>query len=1144
MVGESDVIDTRPNIKCGLWTCVLILAFLVNPFMRNAWCQVAHPTYKITFLDSNNAPIEGVSVWGNKGLADSSIPRTSNSDGVFSFSPTDIDDPATENNDYDVAFSKELDTGGGYIFDRPELKLRHCGKAECAYTIKGTRSSTRINAVIGVYVTNDAETQSLFPVGAPSLETCPNEPKYTDKNGYVVFSYVRHVASDGSAIPCNDKDSDPENDHIPIIPLDPAGFACDFQSPILACGDVGSVQTHTIQASCREAEKTPVSSTAVNYTFNIRKLDGTLLDHPAMHISDGLTATHLSSGTYEVNAPRTDKTFNVIPVKANDGGYYFYPSELFVRPDSCPNNQCDIWAIQQNGKIGAIMHWYAKASSYKAYPGIEVSVSNLPLCPRVKKRITDRNGGVQFPTRFRPVACSDDDSNPDNNFMQIHPSANGCTFQHNNTHPFKACQNSSHQISGAFTANCELNGDFDGDGQTDSASRDVTNNSWSVATSSGVSFSGGAWDSNTIWVDLRVADFDKNGYDDILGRSLDTGKWLLSMSDGRRLVHHHWGGWTAKLSWHDVLIGNFDNDPAGLPDIAARVAESGDWWIAENKYHAGCSQTKTCTVNKYWNTWSSLVQWTDVSTGDFNGDGLPDIVGRIADWGYWWVALNNGDRFRNESWGRWSEKVTWMDVRVGEFTGDDYDDIIGRAAELSNNNAWWMAVSNGSRFLNSHVSSTTNSRYLAVAQYRTPGDQNSELTGLSIMRQGPSGGYETTLLDLTKDEYRWINLFPFATPSIDFQLKAIDLTDRTVTLTSRFKNYTYDLETGNLLEAWRGDMGHGYMHHAAFEYNSSTRELSGATSEYLSKFDERLSYSFHEYNAHRQLERKTSGYCIKDSYVNMGKTFLTFHQHNLHPTEADRIAHWYYQPANIRDQYQQFERTIDIPMPWFGTFEEITSYFKTILPLLSPYPSSIRVTDYNTLAEPRVKVHYSEKRYYEDPNTLKSNQETVYSGEDSYSTQLTMYREDGTKSAFENSHKSVNGYEYEEIYSYDQEEKLTEHYLRTRQNGEPLWNYSPVSLSISEVTAPSGNRMRVEVTVRGTIRISNLDNEEATPIEAPVDIPSSWLAPFASKEAMSSAFSVSTDQNDNRYLRVVYTDSNSGETAVFKISLDDGTIAE
>jgi hypothetical protein len=51
--------------------------------------------------------------------------------------------------------------------------------------------------------------------------------------------------------------------------------------------------------------------------------------------------------------------------------------------------------------------------------------------------------------------------------------------------------------------------------------------------------------------------------------------------------------------------------------------------------------------------------------GDFNNDGRIDLAGRVAETGQWWVAVSNGSQFANQLWTTWSMAVTWAVAPFG-----------------------------------------------------------------------------------------------------------------------------------------------------------------------------------------------------------------------------------------------------------------------------------------------------------------------------------------------------------------------------------------------------------------------------------------------------------------------------------------------
>jgi uncharacterized delta-60 repeat protein len=149
-----------------------------------------------------------------------------------------------------------------------------------------------------------------------------------------------------------------------------------------------------------------------------------------------------------------------------------------------------------------------------------------------------------------------------------------------------------------------------------------------------------------------------------------------------------WGSWSPSVNWTNVQTGDFDGD--GKADVIGRDPATGQWWVGLST-GSGFNTTM-------WGKWSPAVTWVDVKVGDFNGDGKADIAGRVQGTGQWWVSLSTGSSFTNSLWTTWSTGVHWVDVQVGDFTGDGKADLVGRAKETGQ---WWVAQSTGNSFTNS-----------------------------------------------------------------------------------------------------------------------------------------------------------------------------------------------------------------------------------------------------------------------------------------------------------------------------------------------------------------------------------------------------------------------------------------------------------
>ncbi len=170
---------------------------------------------------------------------------------------------------------------------------------------------------------------------------------------------------------------------------------------------------------------------------------------------------------------------------------------------------------------------------------------------------------------------------------------------------------------------------------------------------------------------------------DVVGRTA-SGYWWMSTNTGASGLSSPTiaGHWSPLAGWRDIQFGDFDGN--GLKDVVGRTS-GGVWWVGFNG--GGVFQ------NKYMGFWSERVGWQDVGVGDFNGDGRADIVGRTAN-GAWYVAQSVGTTFLTTRWAGWSSAAGWHDVQIGDFDGDGRDDIAAR----NKFGSWWVGRSTGSSF--------------------------------------------------------------------------------------------------------------------------------------------------------------------------------------------------------------------------------------------------------------------------------------------------------------------------------------------------------------------------------------------------------------------------------------------------------------
>jgi len=261
-------------------------------------------------------------------------------------------------------------------------------------------------------------------------------------------------------------------------------------------------------------------------------------------------------------------------------------------------------------------------------------------------------------------------------------------------------------------------GDFNGDGLTDLASRD-SSGAWTATLTSGTPGSRPSqvpmttWTTALTWHDIMVSDFNRDGRDEIAGRASNGSWWMLTSDEGATFFNQRIGHWSTHVTWEGVVAGQFFAD--GYPDTPQQIAgrtHTGSWYLMQPP--AG--------GNGLWNNvlmtrWSSAVEWNDTLAGDMYGIGSDQIVAR-SDRGQWWSLhhVANGS-WQSTSIGNWSPSADWQHVQAGFFADASSQSIVG----LAGNTVWLLDIANPTQ-----QSATTSIGSLPVNRTRTISSRVSE----------------------------------------------------------------------------------------------------------------------------------------------------------------------------------------------------------------------------------------------------------------------------------------------------------------------------------------------------------------------------------------------------------------------------------
>lgn len=238
-------------------------------------------------------------------------------------------------------------------------------------------------------------------------------------------------------------------------------------------------------------------------------------------------------------------------------------------------------------------------------------------------------------------------------------------------------------------------GDFNGDGRVDllwrSANGLVTD--W-IAQSNG-GFYGNS--SNFLaqldagWKIAGTGDFNGDGRSDILWRS-DSGlltDWLATPNGS---FYGNASNFLHQTDPGSTIAGTGDFNGDGVEDFLLRNADGSvtDWLGQSNGGFVDNSANFHATIDNNWHI---------VGTGDFNGDGLVDMLwrsnsGLLTDW----LATANGSFYGNANNFLAQVASSAHIVQVGDFNGDGIDDIFWRTD--SGTLTEWLGQSNGALALN------------------------------------------------------------------------------------------------------------------------------------------------------------------------------------------------------------------------------------------------------------------------------------------------------------------------------------------------------------------------------------------------------------------------------------------------------------
>lgn len=267
-----------------------------------------------------------------------------------------------------------------------------------------------------------------------------------------------------------------------------------------------------------------------------------------------------------------------------------------------------------------------------------------------------------------------------------------------------------------------INDDFNGDGMPDVLMRNTSGAWWlnHLNGSRGLAANTGGivMTSNNDYQLKAKADFNGDGFEDVLVRNISTGSWFLYHLNGSRGFASNSGGLglSNSLDWEFKAGEDFNGD--GNTDILMRNSSTGIWWLYHlngNRGLAAGSGGIALTANQ---------DYSFQAAKDFNGDGKMDVLIRNDDTGTWYLYHLNGNRdFAAGSGGIALTASSDYDFKAAEdFNGDGNMDVLVRNTTTG---TWFMYHLNGNRGFatgSGGIAMTANQDY----QFKTANDFNGD----------------------------------------------------------------------------------------------------------------------------------------------------------------------------------------------------------------------------------------------------------------------------------------------------------------------------------------------------------------------------------------------------------------------------------
>lgn len=236
-------------------------------------------------------------------------------------------------------------------------------------------------------------------------------------------------------------------------------------------------------------------------------------------------------------------------------------------------------------------------------------------------------------------------------------------------------------------------GDFNGDGRADFIATPEKDKAgwkgWKLFVSHGTSFeqaASGTWNWNDDNVEQVVCgDFNGDGYADVVVKRCHSGTWhncdLYTTSvDGNGKVSLTFSKCFLTLS-SNYTIQAVELNGDGAADLFAWIENSKECKLIRSEQSGNGLTPLGYTATRYCSA-----KWDRVAFGDFNGDGLTDVI-NLNDNGHYIMYSDGAGTMTKETESSWPDKNHYMEL--GDFNGDGKTDMLLTGWSKDPNSGGW-----------------------------------------------------------------------------------------------------------------------------------------------------------------------------------------------------------------------------------------------------------------------------------------------------------------------------------------------------------------------------------------------------------------------------------------------------------------------